>query len=104
MFNIVPYNRNNENHKSEISYAVKPIKKELQLIGQIKPHKGHNVWEINQITLLIKEALFKNSTITYHPKKHLRKKRKEILVNKDCVYLSALNKKNALKQYLKLIK
>ena len=66
---------------------------EHQLIGRMIPYNGHKIWEINIETGEISEAKFSNNTYMA-----FGENKKEILVKKHCVYISALNKKNALKK------
>lgn len=88
--------------KSELTakteYLVqKQIKKERVLVGKIIPHKGHAIWEINNLTLEVRFAKFIQQTYIInqaHPNP-------EILILKDHSYVSALNKTTALKKYLK---
>lgn len=69
---------------------------EYELIGNIELHSGHSVWEINTLTMEVKKAKFTN--VTY---KWGEKNKPEIIVNPNCVYVGALNKKNALEKYKK---
>ena len=64
---------------------------------------GHTLFEINTTSLVVKEAEFnKNKDISFHAAK-----RKDysginsLLINEGCVYIPALNKHNALKQFRK---
>lgn len=83
--------------KQSIEVNVKEQKQvEHQKIGSIVPHKNHKVFEINKETLEIKEAEYSNTT--YHA---FSENKKEIIVSDDCVYISAMNKKNALKHFNK---
>jgi hypothetical protein len=75
--------------------------KKHELIGQIVPHEGHSLFELNIKTKEIKKAQFtaieKDVYIFSKGIKH----KKQVIVNEDCVYISALNKKNAIKHFSK---
>ena len=73
-------------HKKQIAY---------ELIGQIVPHNNHKIWEVDDTTLEVREAIFTTATaVTFGAKV-----KKEIIVKNNCSYVSALNKANALKKY-----
>lgn len=67
---------------------------EHELIGKIIPHDGHIIWQINKETLKIEKAKFSNAT--YH---FSGENKKEVIVKEGYAYVSALNKKNALRKY-----
>ena len=82
-------------HETKIEVSVKQKKQvEHQLIGKIIPFEGHKIWEINNETMEVKEAKFANAT--YHL---YGENKKEIITKQGFTYVSALNKKNALKKY-----
>jgi hypothetical protein len=85
------------NKQSKIEISVKQ-KKEVKhdLIGKIIPENGHSIFKINKETLQIELAKFSN--ITYH---FSGDDKKEIITENEFVYISALNKKNALKKFKK---
>jgi len=81
--------------KTELSVKQeKEIKHEL--VGEIIPHEGHSIWEINNKTNEIKKAQFSNVTYTFGGEI-----KREIITKKGHSYVGALNKKNALKKYNK---
>jgi hypothetical protein len=83
--------------KDQLEVAIKQKKQvEKKLIGDIMPHNGHKIWKINKETLEIEEAKYLN-TAFYVGKEN----KKEILVTDGFEYVSALNKKNALKLFAK---
>lgn len=82
-------------HDTNIEVSVKQQKQvEHQFLGKIIPHQGHKLWQINKETLEIEEAKFTNTTY-----KMFGENKKEIVVKDEFAYVSALNKKNALKKY-----
>ena len=83
--------------KDQLEVSIKQKKQvEKKFIGDIIPHNGHKVWKINKETLEIEEAKYLN-TAFYVGKEN----KKEILVTDGFEYVSALNKKNALKLFTK---
>lgn len=81
---------------------VKPIKKELALIGQIKPHKGHTCFQLDIATLKISPAEFESVDINYKVAKGAAP-RKKLIAKNGFFYCSCLNKKNAIKVFSKML-
>lgn len=81
--------------KARIEVSVKQKRQvEYELIGKIIPHEGHVIWQINKQTLSIERAKFSNATYIFGSEN-----KKEIIIKDGYAYISALNKKNALKKY-----
>ena len=78
----------NVKKKQEIEYVLQ---------GTINPQTGHFVWELNEETGEIKKAEFKRNTAVYGAELPPE----ELVVKADCIYIPALNAKNAKKKYLK---
>ena len=84
------------------------VKKTLQLLGRRPIKKGHRIFEIavtpEGVTIvqveIEKEVIMAPSTIV-RGKIVDFKKQKVIVAKKDCYYISALNKKNALDKLFK---
>jgi hypothetical protein len=76
----------------------KEVDKKLNKIGTVTPHRNHILFSINNKTYEIKRAVFaqQDAQFTTGPQN------KKVIVEKDCVYLSALNKKNLIKKLRKL--
>ena len=97
------------NDSNEIK-QVAPIKKEKELLGTLYPQKGHKCFEINTLTNEIKEAEYSTNETSYllNPDVSVKSMRgyiKRVLNTKsNCVYITALNKKNALKKYNEQLK
>lgn len=70
---------------------------EHELIGHIIPHNGHTIFEIEIETGLIKEAEYMTD-LTFIIGQDVNKR---ILTREGCFYVSALNKKSALRKYNK---
>ncbi len=85
--------------KLEVS-ATAPIKKELKHIGSLKPHKGHTCWELDLKTGNVIPAVFDTAAVAYESPTEIRKK---LIVKENCIYATALNKKNAFKQFKKML-
>jgi len=79
-------------NQSEIS--VKTIKEiQRRLTGRIEPHSNHKLFEVHLTTGKIILAEFERIL-------HWEQKpKKTVLVKKDCVYVSAMNIKNAIKHF-----
>lgn len=91
----------NKSEKTEI-VALKPIEKKHKLIGRMKPQRGQKVFEINCTEGTVNEAEFLEEAYSYidaisgNLSNGVRKK---ILSKDNCMYIVALNKKNALKKF-----
>jgi hypothetical protein len=83
------------------------IEKKQVLIGRNIPHNGHKVWEYNKDThevILAKvndvpkafTTKLKTNNINYFAKHKIETKGK-VEVKKNCIYITALNKKNVIK-------
>ena len=83
-----------EKDKMEISVQKKQ-QKEKELVGKIIPHAGHKVWEINDETLEVQEAKYEQQNFIFG----IKNTNPEIIIRSGFSYVSALNKKSALKKY-----
>ena len=72
-------------------------KQEIEYIleGRLSPKKGHFIWQINTVTLEVKKADYQRNTIGFM----VDVLPEELITKKDCIYIPALNKKNALAKY-----
>jgi len=91
--------------RQQIESIVKKKKQvEYKFESKIKPLKGHILWEINLKDKTINEASYNiKKDITWEEalKSMESGYKKEVLIKKDCVYISALNKESALKRFEK---
>jgi Holliday junction resolvase len=88
---------NDKKHLVKESIEIKQQKKESTFLGSIKIRKGHFLFKIKDgIAIKIEESDYRLSEIDLNGKK-----KKELIISKDFVYISALNKKNALKKFFK---
>lgn len=84
--------------KVEVS-NVAPVKKEQKFIGTLKPHKGHRCYELNIKTGEFGEAEFDTEAVVYGTQ-HVKRK---LVTKENCIYCTALNEKNALKHFRKML-
>ena len=83
--------------KTEIT---KQAKKDIQrvLVGNMQPQKNHTIFEVNLTDSTIEKAKFdRNLTITFSDAMSSKNENKSISKKADCIYISALNKKNVIK-------
>lgn len=80
-------------------------KKEIKLIGQQRKIPGLILWEYNENTGLVDRAKFNKTNVfisslsqSVESITHTHK----VVVNENCVYIQALNLKNAIKQLKRL--
>ena len=82
------------------------------LVGRIRPHKGHTLFEVNLKTGVVKEAevrcdvqvKYNNPTMKAGRAVKCNSKTKitnRVDVNPHCIYVSALNVKNLMKKLIK---
>jgi len=89
--------------KLEVS-AVKPVKKELKFLGSLKPKPGHTCFQLNLQTGEITVAEFQSAEAHYAKIAQGDKSvRKKLIVKENCLYVTALNKKNSIKHFKRLI-
>lgn len=72
--------------------------KQQKFVGSFKYYKGMKVWEMDMVKVEIKPAEYNQSTVG------LDGEIKHTIIQKDnCVYVSALNKKNAERKFKKML-
>jgi hypothetical protein len=74
-------------------HAQKQHEKKTVLIGSKILRPGHRCFEVNTQTLEVSDAKFETQVHFNAPK------RRKIIIKESCVYVNALNAKNALKVY-----
>lgn len=81
---------------------VKPIDTSLVFLGSVMLKNNHTCFEINLKTLDVVPAEY-TSIVNYDQSKigNFRKSKK-VVIKDDCYYINALNKKNALKKFIKI--
>ena len=84
--------------------AIKPVKKELKLLGSLKPQKGHTCFQLDLSNGEISIAEFESINFNYN---YAYKKgdgvKKKLIVKDNCLYATALNKVNAIKNFKRLL-
>ncbi|MEX0313426.1 MAG: hypothetical protein AB3N18_04550 [Allomuricauda sp.] len=85
-------------HKDE-KQIVAEVKKQEKFLGSNRLRKGHTQWEYNTVTKEIKPAELES--FVHMDEKGNTHRRKKLLIKKDCRYVGALNKENALKKLKK---
>lgn len=82
---------------NDIEVSVKKKQQiEYELQGSIAPKPNHKIFELNIKTGEVKEAEYKIECYVLGAENKPR-----LIVNKECIYIPALNVKNAKKHYLK---
>jgi hypothetical protein len=85
-------NRKPKEHRTEVVKEI-PVEKKMVFVGSIIPGDGHKIWEWDSNTNVISLAEFE-AHVT------LGGGSKSRVITKDgCLYCSALNRKNAEKQF-----
>lgn len=90
-----------EKESIEISVKSEQEKKQ-ELIGTVKPHKNHKLYEYNTDTHTIALAEFRKVDPILTGFKTL-KINKEVNVKKHCLYITALNFTNAKRKIVKML-
>lgn len=93
--NIVPDILDNLSDR-ERQEQVQKKKHEFHFIGDERKAKGHTLFAYNTVTKEIKQAPISRTVeigIDYQPIY-----KNKVCVEKDCIYIQALNKKNAFKR------
>lgn len=72
--------------------------KKAELVGRVKPRRGHKLFEVNTKTWMVGEAVYEDGgVVMYNPKGSCSSHRK-VIVKPDCLYISVLNVKNVMKK------
>ncbi len=79
--------------------------KNVKFLGRIQLKKGQTLYEINYNTGEVKEAEFMNDkTFFADLQKSLNPRQKKLIVKENCIYVLALNRKNAIRKFNNEIK
>jgi hypothetical protein len=85
------------------------VRAEQFMVAQMSPHPGHKVWEFDLETGEINEPKYERIDAKLEPVAIHSKARpvtmtanthKKVIQRADCLYCSALNKKNAIKKFV----
>ena len=74
-------------------------KQEFHLLGRERKVPGHTMFSINLRTGEIKEADIEEKTEVVYKQGQVTKRR--LVIEKDCIYRQALNKKNFIKRLIR---
>ncbi len=86
-----------------VNEVKKQVEKQLKFVEQKRPHSGHKCFEINTKTNEINLAEFKEEAISFEDARSgIISGKRKVIIKEGCVYVTALNKKNAIKKYNKL--
>ena len=76
-----------------------------RLVARHYPHRGHTMFEFDMKTGKMEPAVFESQDVEFDPKWTKEKSlgcKKKLVIKKDCLYISALNEKNARKHLAKM--
>ena len=97
--NLTPHEQQKDSDDLRIEQVIKK-KNEFHLIGSQRKIKGHTLYAFNTVTKEIQVAAVErkvflglDGNMTY---------KNELTVEKDCIYLQALNEKNARKRLIRM--
>lgn len=97
--NLTPHEQQKDSDDLRIEQVVKK-KNEFHLIGSQRKIKGHTLYAFNTVTKEIKVAPIERMMFLGFDGAVIYKN--EITVEKDCIYLQALNEKNARKRLVRM--
>lgn len=89
----------NNNENIELSVQMQQEKK-LKYMGNQVLRKGHKCFEINTETMEVNEASYMKKDITLTDALDESYLSRSIMQKQNCIYINALNKKNALKKFI----
>ena len=85
-------------YKDELKVAEeRQIEKKFKLVAQLRPMPGHKCFQLNVRSGEITLAKFKEIKPEFNPNTKVTTWRKTLIQEPDCLYVTALNKKNAIK-------
>lgn len=88
-----------------VSQVKQNQEKQTKFIGRLLPQSGHKCFELNIKTGVISLAKFKEEAINFDDAKQgIISTTKKVIINENCKYVTALNKKNAVKHFNNLLK
>lgn len=83
---------------------VKQVQQEYKYIGSIKYRPGSTLWQFNTETEELKPAkITVKEQLVWTSKDNCTKKTRSVIYKDKCVYVQALNRKNAEKKILRVI-
>lgn len=92
-----------EKQKDKVVVIKQPeVKIQQNHVGTLHPHKGHKVFEFEIESCTVAEVSISYSEVVVNKNYTSSSKKKSIDVKENCFYLTALNKKNAIKKLRKI--
>jgi hypothetical protein len=94
---------NNQPAKEEQIEIVsqKEVQKQLKHLGSIRLQRGHTLWEVNMKTGMITPATYETQAADFKAAaKGIQGVRRKLISKEGCMYIPALNKKNAAKKFV----
>lgn len=90
----------NTKERTEEIREVQEKRKETY-VGSVTPQRGHRMFEYDIETKALIDAVFEQQDIVWNPNVDQVTPRRKIVMKPNCLYVSALNKKNAIKHLKK---
>lgn len=90
-----------ENNLVDKVEVIAEQKKQLQLLGSTHKHPGHNVFEMVVKTGEINVAKIEDQPNAFNPLDKTAPRRKKVVINEGCLYVTALNIASAKKKFVK---
>ena len=78
----------------------KSIEKQEMFLGSLRPHSGHSCYEYDTETNTVQLAKFEQAEFNMITGEPLKRK---IITKESAMYITALNKKNAIKKFSKIL-
>lgn len=97
--NLIPHEQQKDSDDVRIEQVVKK-KNEFHLIGSQRKIKGHTLYAFNTVTKELQVAPMERKMFLGFDGAVIYKNK--ITVEKDCIYLQALNEKNARKRLIRM--
>jgi len=86
---------------------IKQVKEnKTEFVNRILPKQGHKCFEYNVLTHEMRYAKFNSTMVKYEDLVSGKGKpatAKKVLINENCMYVTALNFKNAIKHFEKIL-
>lgn len=79
------------------------VKKGIKFLGTRYPSPGHKCFELDLKSGQIVLAEFTKKNIQFQQAKDNIAVSKKVIVKENCIYTTALNKKNAIKRFKKML-
>jgi hypothetical protein len=90
--------------KTEL-HAVKPVKKEKQLVGRLVKRPGQIVFQLDMTTREISEAEYEVATVDFNKvaKHQVGQLNHKLIIKENHLYCVAINRQNADKHFMKML-